>query len=265
MILSIYARTFRVLMKKPLKLWGISLLNIILSGVLGSLCGFAIPGLSLAVGLLIGTSMTMIFLYGYRGEDVNAAQLFECFKDWNTIKRVLCGMGWRLLWIMLWGLIPIVGPVLAIIRSYQYRLTPYILVMEPEVPVTEAIKVSASRTEGYKLKMWLADFLLGVAFVVVSLVLTLLGMIPYLGVLFALILFVLSIAYIVLAPLFLGLVQAAFYEEITNPTMDANAPMFGAISSDAKQTDVPKAFCPNCGTALAPDVKFCPGCGQQIQ
>lgn len=34
MLMTIYKRAFSVLMKKPLKLWGISLLAIVLSGAL---------------------------------------------------------------------------------------------------------------------------------------------------------------------------------------------------------------------------------------
>ena len=86
MMMTIYTRAFKVLMKKPFKLWGLSLLAILLAAVLGTLCGAAIPVLGLGVGLLIGTSMTIIFLRGYRGEEISAVQLFECFKDWKTIK-----------------------------------------------------------------------------------------------------------------------------------------------------------------------------------
>lgn len=251
MIMTIYTRALKVLLKKPLKLWGLSLLSVALSGLITSLCGVAIPVLAIGIGLLMTTSMTMVYLYGYRGEEVEAVQLFSCFKDWNTIKRVLCGMGWMMLWIFLWSLIPIVGPIFAIIRSYEYRLTPYILVTEPEVAVTDAIKVSSQRTKGYKAKMFLADLLVGVAFFVVSLVLGLLGAIPYLGVLFALVLFVLTIAYAALAPLFMGLLQAAFYEEISNPTVIANVAVVGN--------------CANCGAPLAADAKFCPSCGKSVE
>ena len=215
MLMTIYGRAVKVLLTKPFKLWGISLLAIVLSVVLSALCGVAIPVLGLSISLLISTAMTIIYLRGYRGEEVDMMQLFACFKDWNTIKRVVLGLGWMYLWVFLWGLIPFVGPVLAIIRTYEYRLTPYILMFEPEVPITEAIKISSKKTEGYKLQMWLADFLYALAFFVAALVLGLLANIPVLGVIFGLALFVLYVAFVVLGPLFVGLVQAAFYEEIT--------------------------------------------------
>ena len=243
MLMKIYGRAFAVLMKKPLKLWGISLLSIVLTGVLTALCGVAIPGLGLAVSLLMSVSMTMIYLAGYRGMDVKVVDMFSCFKNWQTIKRVVLGMAWMALWIFLWGLIPIVGPIFAIIRTYQYRLTPYILVTEPEVSVTDAIKVSKERTHGYKLQMWLADFVCVLLFFAAMLVLGLLSAIPVLGLLFALALVVLYLAFIALAPLFGGLVKAAFYEEITTNTVK---------------------FCTGCGAQLAADAAFCPHCGKQI-
>lgn len=216
MFMTIYGRALKVLMRKPFKLWGISLLSTVLSFVLPALCGFAIPVLGIAVVWLMNVSMLMVYLRGYRGEENKAVQIFECFKEWNTIKRVLLGMAWMTLWIFLWCLIPIVGPIFAVIRTYQYRLTPYILVFEPDVSITDAIKVSAERTNGYKLQMWLADFIYALLFAAAFLVLALFSLIPFIGALFGFVLFLLWLAFLALSPLFTGLVQAAFYEEITS-------------------------------------------------
>ena len=242
MMMTIYKRALKVLMQKPFKLWGLSLLAILLSSVLGGLCGFAIPALGICVGLLIGTSMVIIFLKGCRGEEVNAVQLFECFKDWKTIKRVVLGSGWAALWVVLWSLIPIAGPIFALIRLYEYRLVPYILVLEPDVAITDATKISAQKTNGYKLQMWLADFVYILLFYAAVLVLSLFSLIPVLGVLFALALAVLVIAFLALAPLFAGLVQAAFYEEINS---------------------VAVKYCANCGYKFTTDDQICPNCNTE--
>ena len=252
MLKIIYSRALKVLMKKPLALWGISLLHVLLVSVVSALCG-VVPILAIAITLLLSTSMIMVYLHGYRGEEVKSVQLFDSFKDWATIKRVLGGMSWMVLWIFLWSLIPIVGPIFAMIRMYEYRLTPYILVTEPDVAPTDAIKVSKERTNGYKAKMFWADILVGIAIFVASLVLGLLCMIPYIGVLFGIILFVFIIVVTALTPLFLGLVQAAFYEEISNPTI--------AI---VQTSTAPGIFCPNCGTAVAASSAFCPNCGNKL-
>ena len=245
MLMTIYGRALKVLLKKPFRLWGLSLLSIMLTSVLSGLCGIAIPALGLGVAWLISTSMTLIYLRGYRGEEVHTVQLFECFKDWATIKRVLCGMAWMCLKIFLWSLIPFVGWIIAIVRSYEYRLTPYILVMEPNVPITEAIKVSSAKTHGYKFQMFLADFVFIIVFYIGAIILSLFTMIPYLGILIALVLILALIAFVVLAPLFLGLVQAAFYEEIT-------------VNKSAR-------FCPNCGSKVPFNSAFCPNCGSNVQ
>ena len=93
---------------------------------------------------------------------------------------------------------------------------PYILMTRDDVKPTDAIKISKQETMGYKGKMFGAASarrsLLG-AF----LVFTLLGKIPYLGVLFRILWVLIAIAYGLLAPLFSGIMQAAFYVEIREP------------------------------------------------
>ena len=239
MIMAIYKRAFAILMKKPFRLWGISLLGTFLAGLAGVAFGI-IPIIGLAIAILFEVSLTMIFLRGYRGEEnPRAVDLFETFKDWATIKRVLCGMGWMMLWIFLWGLIPIVGIIFAIIRTYEYRLTPYILMLEPDVKPTEAIKLSKERTQGWKGKMFGADILIVIAIYVVMLILALLIRIPVAGILFGIIEVVFMICAFALLPLFIGLVQAAFYEEIqkwgTYPGREAYAPPKKAPAPGAYQ------------------------------
>lgn len=254
MIFTIYKRALAVLLKKPLALWGISLLEVLLTSVVSILFG-VIPGLALGINLLLSTSMTMIFLHGYRSEGVKAVQLFDCFKDGATAKRVLGGMAWMMLWTFLWSLIPIVGPIFYIIKTYEYRLTPYILVTEPEISATDAMKVSSQRTRGYKLKMWGADILLVVIVGAIELVVGLLAMIPYIGILFGLILFVFNVCWAALSPLYTGLIQAAFYEEIKNPTYVA--PVYTVPGATS--------FCPHCGSPLPPSSKFCANCGSKLE
>ena len=212
-IFDVYKKALAVLFKKPVRLWGISLLSGLLTFILELLFGFAI-GIGICIGILINVGMTMVYLHGYRGEQVRAVQLFDAFKDGATIKRVLGGIAWKKLWVFLWFLIPIAGPFIAIYRSYQYSLTPYILIMEPEVKATEAMELSKERTNGWKLRMFGADILVYACIFVVVLVLTLLAKIPVLGVLFSIIMFVFNILVALLRKLFNGLVDAAFYEEI---------------------------------------------------
>ena len=244
MILTIYKEALAVLAKKPVRLWGISLLSGVLAFVGSTLFGL-IPGVGLAIGLLLSTGMTMVYLHGFRGEEVQSVQLFDCCRDWKTVKRVLGGMGWMALWVFLWGLIPIVGVVFAIIKIYAWRLTPYILVLEPDVPVTQAIKVSEARTEGYKGRMFGADILPTLAFYAALGILGLLAALPFVGWLFGLAAALLGIVFALFIGLFKGLVKSGFYEKIGgrgNPSASAHCPDCGAEYVPGEDT-----FCGNCG------------------
>lgn len=268
MLLNIYRKAFTVALKKPIRLWGISLLSGLLSFVFSILFG-AIIGVPLIINLAISTSVTIIFLRGYRGESIKAADLFICLKDMPTAKRVIGGMAWMNLWLFLFGLIPfaaslisnicrmlggsfnlflaftylrymsagaiinfilgtilsfiftllaIAGYVFVVYKTYSYRLTPYILTLEADVRPTEAIEVSKQRTRGFVGKMFLADFLIGLgtflAILIIGLIFWGLSCIPGLRVLFVVIGLIVIAAILAIVPLFTGLVQAAFYEEI---------------------------------------------------
>ena len=161
MVSSIYKKTFSVLMKRPFRLWGISLLAEFLCLV--AYAGFiGVPAAAFCAALLLSASMSMIFLNSYRtGLEPKTTYLFASFKK-DRILRVLGGMAWMQLWIFLWSLIPIVGIVFGIIRMYEYRFVPYILMTRDDVKPTDAIKISKQETMGYKGKMFGADILLTV-------------------------------------------------------------------------------------------------------
>ncbi|MBR3382516.1 MAG: zinc-ribbon domain-containing protein [Clostridia bacterium] len=210
----IYVKAFAALMEKPFRLWGVSLLGNLLIAIGSSLAGVAIPAIGIAIAMLFNVALAAIFLKGYHREQVYCRELFDTFKDWATIKRVLTGMGWSALWVFLWGLIPIVGPIFAIIKGYEYGLVPYILVKKPELNAIQARELSIEKTKGHKGQMFLADLVVYAIIFIVALVLGLLGMIPYVGVLFLIIMVLVFICIGVLLPLFKGLVSAAFYEEL---------------------------------------------------
>ena len=172
MVSSIYKKTFSVLMKRPFRLWGISLLAEFLCLV--AYAGFiGVPAAAFCAALLLSASMSMIFLNSYRtGLEPKTSYLFASFKK-DRILRVLGGMAWMQLWIFLWSLIPIVGIVFGIIRMYEYRFVPYILMTRDDVKPTDAIKISKQETTGYKGKMFGADILLGAVYLGAFLVFTL--------------------------------------------------------------------------------------------
>ena len=301
MISNLYQKTFSVLMKRPFRLWGITLLSSVLLVVVH--IGFiGIPAVGFCALLLLEASMSMIYLNSYRtGLEPKTAYLFAAFRK-DRIWRVLGGMAWMYLWIFLWFLIPVVGFVFATIRAYEYRFVPYILMTRDDVRPTEAIKVSKAETMGYKGKLFGADLLLEGVYFVVILLLSLLSMIPYVGIVFTILRIVLTVVFGVLAPLFLGILHAAFYVEIQNrraagqqPSAPAQPvpPVIPAPASEPETQPAPQGEpvvispepeapvqpeqtepeqpqpaeprCPHCGAAVkTPGAVFCTSCGMRL-
>ena len=303
MISNLYQKTFSVLMKRPLRLWGITLLSSVLLVVVH--IGFiGIPAVGFCALLLLEASMSMIYLNSYRtGLEPKTSYLLAAFRK-DRIWRVLGGMAWMQLWIFLWSLIPIVGIVFGVIRAYEYAFVPYILMTRDDVRPTEAIKVSKAETMGYKGKLFGADLLLEGAYFVVILLLSLLSRIPYVGIVFTILRIVLTVAFGVLAPLFLGILHAAFYVEIQNrraaaqqPSAPAQPvpPVIPAPASEPETQPAPQGEpvvtaqepeapaqpepeqeapeqpqpaeprCPHCGAAVkTPGAVFCTSCGRRL-
>jgi len=207
-------KSLAFLFKKPIRLWGISLLySLILTPPIMLLC-WGLPLLGIAISLVLQMGMTLVYLNGYRGNQVTTDALFHGFKK-GTFVRNAWGMGWREIWIFIWALIPFAGIVFAIIKSYSYRFVPYIMAHDSEISPNDALRKSMAQTDGYKGKMFLADFLIYVIAYAAALVLLLLAQIPYVGYLFWVVFFLFCLLLILLLPLLLGIVQAAFYDEIS--------------------------------------------------
>ncbi len=252
MIRTVYGKACGILMKKPLRLWGVSLLYTLLT-VLVSTLGM-IPLITIPIALVLEAGMTMVFLAGYLGKEPEVTQLFMGFK--SNFLHVCGGMAWMTLWIFIWGLIPIVGFFFAISKTYAYRFTPYILITCPEISATDALKVSMKETYGHKNAMFGADILIGVAVFVVVLVLVLLSLLPIIGFVFGFVLFIVVILLIAFLPLFCGLIKAAFYAEIHG--LQPELP-------EAEQTDAPSGvICPKCGSVNDHGGKFCSSCGASL-
>lgn len=249
MIGIIYKRVLNIFKTIPVKLWGLSLLSGLLS-VIVLIFGLT-PIISIPVIAVISAGMSAIYLSAYNGRDVSSNQMFDGFRDfWH----VAGGMCWQYLWLFLWFLIPIAGPVIAIVKSISYSFTPYILMQEKSVTAIDAIKKSKQDTMGHKGKIFAAIYVPAIAFVLLSVVLALLALIPFVGILFAIISFIVSLIYSLFAPMFLELVQAGFYEYIKTP----------ASSSAKVDKKAPKAPCPSCGHENAVGLKFCRKCGTKI-
>lgn len=203
-------KTFAALGKKPMMLWGLSLLTGVLEFLAVILC-LPLPIVYIPIVLTLQAGMAAVYLDAYLGAAVNSEQMFSGFKNF---KKVAPGMAWQLLWVTLWGLIPVVGFVFAIIKTCEYAFTPYLLLKDETVTPLTAIKKSQEMTKGYRGQIFLALFLPSICVGVVGTILGFLGIIPFVGILFGVINFVFSIAVGVIFPLFMGILQASIYVEV---------------------------------------------------
>lgn len=278
MIKSIYMRTLEIFKRIPVKLWGISLLSGLLSLIV--LIIGALPVIIIPVIAAINAGMIAVYYKAYNGGEADTKTLLGAFSDFKTFKHVAGGMCWMYLWIFIWALIPIAGPFIAIYKGLSYAFTPYILNEEKSVGAADALKKSMQDTKGYKLNMFAALLLPNVAFGVISFILGLLALIPFVGILFAVINFIVSIVYGLLAPMFLGLVSAGFYEygkkpaysaknshQILPPVRTVTAPPVSDViitSEDGVTQSSGTKACPVCGRENTPDKKFCMKCGAKL-
>lgn len=208
MFLKAYKRALSVLVKKPFLLWGLTLLAQLVLYIAGIIT-LPIVALSLVATYLVQAGITTLYLDGLQGKEVNSDQLFAAFNKKGF--RVVGAFAWRDLWLLIWALIPIVGPIFAIIKSYEYRFVPYIIMTKPEVSATQALRLSKEMTKGKKGQMFLADLVFMGGIAVVNLVLVIFELIPIIGLLFLLVHFVFTIAVALFSNIFVGLYSAAFY------------------------------------------------------
>lgn len=205
---SVYARSFALLAAKPLRLWGVSLMCTLLTALASAFA--VLPILSMPIVFVLTAGMKAVYLAGIRGEEVQTDHLFVGFK---SFLRLACGMGWMSLWVLIWSLIPVAGIVMGVIKSYSYRFTPYILMHDPDISVTDALRKSMEMTEGLKGRMFGADILIIAGIFVASLLLALLAQIPFAGILFAILLVIFLLIVLALSPLLFGIIEATFYDE----------------------------------------------------
>ena len=79
-IFDFYRKAFSVLAKKPIRLWGLSLLYFFIASIVSSL-GSLVPLISLPIVLVLGLGFTGVLLDGYHGKDVRSEQLFQGFHN----------------------------------------------------------------------------------------------------------------------------------------------------------------------------------------
>ena len=108
--------------------------------------------LLITIGYALEVGKNRFFLRGFK-DDVDLKNLFSTFNSmeyWGIIKTQFI----RGLYNFLWSLLLIIP---GIIKSYEYRMVPYILSEEPNLPSNEVIRRSREMTDGHKMDMFVLD------------------------------------------------------------------------------------------------------------
>lgn len=256
MFVSLFSKLFSILKKIPLRLWGISLLCTLLCSI-STYSLILIPILAIILNIAMQFGMKTIFLSAYKDESIDnikTEQIFFAFKK-ERFFRIVGGMLWMSLWILIWGILPMLaalvllfvmsaalagsfnlaamsfstifsaslfvgGIVISIIKSYSYRFTPYILATDDEISPTDALKKSIEMTKGFKGIMFGCDVAIPLAFSLaigtVGGLLFLLAKIPFVGVIFGFALALFIVLVLCLSPLLTGLLDAGYFVEAQN-------------------------------------------------
>ena len=209
--------TLKTLMKKPVQLWGLSLLGVILQSLSNVLCAVP-PILGMGVSSTLSAGMENVFLDAYHQKEINSKQIFSGFSSGKSFLRIAGGMLWRTLWLFLWALfalIPIVGwviaPIMLVIKGISYSFTPYLLLRKKDISPLDALKRSMEMTKGYRGKIFLTYLICYAALLVVGLLLFLIAQIPVIG---FIIVGIVGVVISVLCPLFFGVLRAAMFTEV---------------------------------------------------
>ena len=209
--------TLKTLMKKPVQLWGLSLLGVILQSLSNLLCA-APPILGMGVSSTLSAGMENVFLDAYHQKDINSKQIFSGFSSGKSFLRIAGGMLWRTLWLFLWALfalIPIVGwviaPIMLVVKGISYSFTPYLLLRKKDISPLDALKRSMEMTKGYRGKIFLTYLICYAALLVIGLLLFLIAKIGGFAVVLA---GLIGLVIGIFCPLFFGVLRAAMFTEV---------------------------------------------------
>lgn len=266
-ISSNYKAAMQIFKDKKWKLCGFILLESVFS-ILAAFFGI-LPIVSIPLCFAISVSSAAICLKGVRGEDVDSKNLFDGFKNLKHSIGGMAWMSlWVCIWMIvpiifafritasaitdvfnsiisfdvyypsagtivmdvIACILILVGCVIMIIKAFTYCFTPYILTDKPEIHTMDAIKESKKLTAGIRGKIFWASIIPIAVLVVIDIVLAVFAMIPFIGVLFDIIMSVLNIAASVFMSVFLSLTLASFYNKATAPVA---APAAAVIENPA--------------------------------
>ena len=248
MIKSIFKRVFETSEKKPFEILGFSAVKMIIETVVCAIpvipavilvfiasffqyyFSYRIAGIAFAViavvpalliiclGILAVSCVAVLeagmykMYLGYISEgNGKISDLFSGFKNFKLFLRIVGGYWWKILYLFLWGIIPVAGPFIAIYKAYAYRFSSVILIMKPEISVKETLEVSKLMTNGKKAQIFLCDLIVIGATFVLSLVGEIITIIPIVGWILSIPVTIILWAAGIVSQIIISLVTACFY------------------------------------------------------
>lgn len=130
--------------------WGLSIAVLIVYSLISSALSATVIG-SLALGLLT-VGLAAFFLDALRSEKASFESFFKGFTEYLGTK--LLSMILVSIYTALWAILLYIP---AIVKSYAYAMTPYILLDKPELSANEAITDSRMMMRGHKWELFLLD------------------------------------------------------------------------------------------------------------
>jgi len=119
-----------------------------------------IPIFGYIISLLISAPLTVGLIIAYINfvKSNNALKIEDMFLGFNIYGKSLGIILWQSLWIFLWSLLFFIP---GIIKAISYSQSVFIIADNPNVRVTDALKISMKMTKGYKMDI----FIMGLSFI----------------------------------------------------------------------------------------------------
>ncbi len=242
----IYLHGLKFILNFDKKLFSLSVLSCILIPI-SFIAGGTVPLFGIVISGLLVAGIRKIFLASYiKRQEHKTEEIFSGFSDF---RHVAAGMTWTFFKTYVWLLIPVAGIFISVMKAYEYRFVPYILMTRKEVKALDAPDVSSKETDGFRAYMFATDALMFASLLLTELFLYLLSLIPYVGIIFSAMMVLLMCLFAVFLPYIRNVLFASFYTEIKTKCI---LPLRHS------------RVCPVCLTKLDGNDAYCSNCGEKV-
>ncbi len=245
MIGNVYFKLVDFFKKDSKKLFFVSFTALLMSFAVLLLSLF-VPIIGIAVICVLWAGVNVSFSDASGGKQIKTEDMFMGF---DQLLRVCGGMLWMLFKSFVWLLIPFIGVFITLVKIYEYRFVPYILIKAPEIKAIDAPHASSVKMRGFKWYMFASEWIV-ISLIGFSLaVWWILSSLPQIGVFFTAVMIIEAIATALLFPMFSCGITAVFDDEIKN------------ASNKRSNKDI---VCPHCSSRISEDSIFCSTCGESL-